>query len=505
MHRVLALSLPGFSVDRILRHDRPPSSPPLLLLVATTHGTQRVAVCSTAAAKLGVRSGMSLAHARALIGERELALERFDPDGDRRALERLGTWALRFSPLVAAVDEGIPGLLFDVTGSGRLFGGEERLIDVVVEAVTALGFGARAATADTIGCALAVARFGARDRVRVPSGGESDALAPLPVAALRLEPETVDALVEVGVEKVAHLYELVRAELPARFGAHLLLRLDQARGAAFELFEPLRPAFPLQAGRELEAPVELGVVVHIVRELLGGLIDELRRRAEGAWRLELELTCAETQAVHETVVLSRPSRDFAHLWSLLEPRLERAHLGFGVERVVLAMPVTAPTPTLQIAPWKGPPAPRHPFDQALGELLDTLMGRLGRERILGVESVESHLPERAFRARPCLDIERSAGHAAPITPLVRPSRLFTPLDAVAVDTEKGGLPIRFRWQGETCEVVRHFGPERIESPWWIHGCGATARDYFRVEDRRGRWLWMGRGADGRWFVHGEWA
>ena len=83
--------------------------------------------------------------------------------------------------------------------------------------------------------------------------------------------------------------------------------------------------------------------------------------------------------------------------------------------------------------------------------------------------------------------------------------IFTPLDAVAVDTEKGGLPIRFRWHGETCEVVRRFGPERIESPWWTHGRGAKARDYFRVEDRRGRWLWMGRDTDGRWFVHGEWA
>ena len=67
--------------------------------------------------------------------------------------------------------------------------------------------------------------------------------------------------------------------------------------------------------------------------------------------------------------------------------------------------------------------------------------------------------------------------------------------------------MRFRWRGETWHVARCFGPERIEAPWWTagrDGCARGVRDYFRIEDHSGRWLWMGRHTGGRWFVHGEW-
>ncbi len=91
------------------------------------------------------------------------------------------------------------------------------------------------------------------------------------------------------------------------------------------------------------------------------------------------------------------------------------------------------------------------------------------------------------------------------TPLARPSQLFVRPAPIAVDTEGGGLPIRFRWRGEVRRIVRRFGPERIEAPWWMRAEWTGARDYFRVEDQCGRWLWMGRDTNGRWFVHGEWA
>jgi len=505
--RFLSLSLPGFAIDRIrgpgAERKRRASSP--LLLVATTRGSRWVAAASPGAARLGVRAGMSLAHARALIGDRELALEPFDPDGDRRALEELGAWAMRFSPLVAA--DPPDGLLIDVAGNERLFGSEEKLVDLVLDAFGARGFRARAAVADTIGCAWAVARFGASDRARVAPGGEVDALGPLPTSALRLEPHTVDALGEVGIERIAHLFELSRDALPARFGDELLLRLDQALGNAFEVMDPLRPVLPPRAVRVFEAPVDAGRVRAAVRELLERLTEELRARGEGARRLELEQVCAQAPPVRVEIVLHGPSGDADHLGSLLEPRLERAHLGFGVERIVLAAPATAPTPLRQTSAWsEAARASSARHDRALNELLDTLIDRLGRDRVLGVEPVESHVPELAFRVRPCLD--PPAGPAAGrVTPVPRPSHLFASPDPVVVDAQEGDRPVRFRWRGETWHVARCFGPERIEAPWWTagrNGWARGARDYFRIEDRSGRWLWMGRHADGRWFVHGEW-
>ncbi len=62
---------------------------------------------------------------------------------------------------------------------------------------------------------------------------------------------------------------------------------------------------------------------------------------------------------------------------------------------------------------------------------------------------------------------------------------------------------RVRWEGRDHVILTSVGPERIGPEWW-KGREAT-RDYFRVQDEGGRWLWLFREADGgRWFVHGEW-
>jgi protein ImuB len=64
----------------------------------------------------------------------------------------------------------------------------------------------------------------------VPPRQTRAALAPLPAAALRLAPETVEALAEVGLERVGALLDLPRAPLAARFGDILVRRIDQALG-----------------------------------------------------------------------------------------------------------------------------------------------------------------------------------------------------------------------------------------------------------------------------------
>ena len=499
MRRILSLNLPGFAVDRLCRDSA-------LVLVATSRGTQRVTGCSVQAARFGVRTGMSVAHARALVGEGAFELEDADPTGDRRALEELGAWAMRFSPLVGV--DPPDGLLLDVVGVERLFGSEARLLERVLDAFEARGFRARGAVAGTIGCAWALARFGSERLACAASGDEREALAPLPIEALRLEPRTVEGLVELGLERVEHLFALDRKKLPARFEEGLLLRLDQALGRAFEPLVPLRPVVRPRADYVFEEPVELDVVEHVLSTLLERLLGPLRSRDEGVRQLELRLLCAEAEPVHETLVLSRPSNDFDHLWPLLERPLERAPFGFGVERIDLAFSRTMPIPSSQLASWEAKaPARASAPDRALGELLDHLVGRLGRARIRRVEAVASHLPEEAFRERSVLDpapdrnaaVENGASLA-----LARPSHFYDPPHPMAVETQ-GSVPVRFQWQGEWREVVRHWGPERIRSPWWKAKRRMNARDYYRVEDRDGLWLWLGRDPEGRWFAHGEWS
>ena len=461
---------------------------------------------------------MSSTQARTLIAGKPVLVLPFEPERDRRALEALAAWALRFSPIVAIDPPG--GLLLDVGGCERMFGGERELVDAVCDAAEWLGIRVRAAVADTIGCAWALARFGRLERSRVPTGLERNALAPLPIAALRVDAKTQQALVEVGVERVEHLLRLDRDELATRFGARLLLRLDQALDRAPETHEPVRPAWLPRAAITFEGAVsDVEVLAKVVRDLLTGLAEQLEERSSGALKVDLQLDRTDLAPLLESVVLSRPSRDARHLWSLVSPRLEKAHLGFGVECVAVSAPrVGRILPEQEKAPFVDPadrdPADRDTagLDRALGELLDGMIGRFGPERTLHAEIAESWLPERAFAVRPLRrdTTPRRGTEAARVLPFDRPTLLFEWPEPVDV-REQASLPASLRWRRSTRRVVRCCGPERIAEPWWEDASGCSpiriaARDYYKVQDERGSWLWLFREDEsGKWFVHGEWA
>ena len=132
----------------------------------------------------------------------------YRPQHELGALKALARWALRFSPIVAV--DPPDGLFIDVSGCQRLFGGERRLFGLIAEAVDRLGFRGRVAAAPTFACAWAVARFGPDPRAIVPESGRRAVLSALPVEALRLEGTVVEALREVGLERIGHLLDLPR-------------------------------------------------------------------------------------------------------------------------------------------------------------------------------------------------------------------------------------------------------------------------------------------------------
>ena len=91
---------------------------------------------------------------------------------------------------------GGAGVLLDVSGCAHLFGGERALLEDLQARLAGFGYTARAALADTLGGAWAMARFATSAKhpcVVVLTGRQRAALAPLPPAALRLPAATVTA------------------------------------------------------------------------------------------------------------------------------------------------------------------------------------------------------------------------------------------------------------------------------------------------------------------------
>lgn len=501
---------------------RPSGSRDEPLLLVTTRGQQQlVAACCEQSAAAGVTPGLTLAHARALVGV--AIVEPFDPGADARSLRRLAEWATRYSPIAAPCSEGAAhGLLLDITGCQRLFRGEDRLARLLHYDLTRLGLHARIGLGTTIGAAWAAAWFGPSG-TGVPAMLDRSGIEALPVAALRLEEPVLEGLAELGVERIGQLLALPRRQLPSRFGPDLVRRIDQLFGEAIETVEPVRPDPPLRLERLFDGPATQPEAIELAtRELLAELCRALLRRESGVRRLEAAFERVSEgrgrpRVRRERLTLSAPSRDPRHLWSLLRPRVERLHMGFGVEGVSL---VAVREGRLRHRQLTRDGTVERENDDGTHQLLDTLVNRLGEERVLRAQAVASHVPERAFRFAGAQDpptARTPAHHPAPAG--ARPTVLLErpePAEAVALRPDRP--PTTLRWRAVQHRVTLGIGPERIGMEWWrsaraqepdiraVAPACLDVRDYYRVRLECGLWVWVYRALDtGAWFVHGLWS
>jgi protein ImuB len=481
-------------------------------LVTIHRSGQRVTIAAAcpAAQELGLVPGMALTQARALVPGIEV--EDADLQGDAALLERLALFAARrWTPRAAVA--GTDGLWLDLSGVAHLFGGEQAMAARIVHFCDRLGLSARIAIAGTAGAAHALARHGGdsgEEMLICAPGGEEQALARLPIAALRVEDEVVSAARRLGSEMIGELIAMPRGPLGRRFGAPLLTRLDQALGRAAEAVEPIVPEAPPSAAARFAEPIATAeAIAAALGSLIVALVATLEKKGLAARRLMLR--CARVDGEEQRIAIgtARATRDGAHLLALLGARIETIEPGFGIDAMKLVAERCEPLGpvTIESALAGEAPAPD------LAPLIDRLAGRLGAHRLFRMSAVESDVPERSLCAVPPLG--EAGSQQPPQWPKQwpRPVRLLAhpePVDKV-VALLPDGAPRRFTWRGDTHVVRQADGPERIYGEWWRSRSEAQAvRDYFQVEDECGARFWIFRRGDGvdrrtgdlSWYVHG---
>jgi protein ImuB len=451
------------------------------------------AACPRARA-LGLAPGMALAKARVLV--RGLEMRPADPEGDAAWLARLGLFAARrWTPRAAL--SGPDGLWLDLTGVTHLFGGEETMCRRILAFCRRLGFGARIAVAGTAGAAHALARFGGTPLLLCPPGGEADALAPMPLAALRLGEDALGAASRLGVERIGELIAMPRAPLPRRFGGDLLLRLDQALGRAPEPFDPIVPEEPPAVLLRFLEPIATAEAIEEASgEAVRRLAPLLTEAGLGVRRLVLLCERVDNEAQHILVSTARATRDGSHLHKLLCAKIETIEPGFGIERIRLVATRVEPLAPQVI---EGELAGARPAPD-LATLVDRLTARLGARRVHRLGAVESDLPERSVRAADPLETP------AHWEKWPRPVCLLHPPEPVenVMAPLPDGAPLRFSWRGRAYQVAAADGPERVYGEWWRHESERAAiRDYFQIEDLDGARFWLFRKGDGEDFETGD--
>ncbi len=471
------------------------------ILVARTGQRDIVTAACPAALVLGLAPGMAAAHARALVAG--LEVHDAEPDADRVWLDRLALHAARYWTPTAAVS-GSDGLWLDLTGTTHLFGGEERFAARLLAFLKRLGFTARIAIAGTPGAAHALARYGSARSLSLPEGKESEALAPLPPAALRLAPEALAAAARFGIERIADLYPMPRGPLARRLGRAAVERLDQARGFVPEPIVPVVPFELPEARRSLIEPIATAEAIEqVIADLLADLVAALRARGLGARNLVLRCDRLDTGTQFVTVGTAQPTRDAKHLLRLFRLRIGRIEPGLGIEAMALAARQVEGLAPAALGAALDPS--RETPD--LAPLVDALAGRIGDAALFRLGARESDVPERAIaRAGP---LARPAGWPAwtrPVRLLARPEAL-----SAVVALLPDHPPRRFAWRGRSYAVVAGDGPERIHGEWWRRANELWAvRDYFRVEAASGERFWLFRRGDAvtgntgdlRWYMHG---
>jgi protein ImuB len=372
----------------------------------------------------------------------------------------------------------------------------------VAGAMRHLNLRARLAMAPTPGAAWAIASYGKSGTI-LPAEILAETLAPLPPAALRIEPDCAALLSELGVETIGQLRDLPRRSLPARFGADLLRKIDAALGEIHEPLNPLAHEGPVAAHIRFPAPIEnLEILEQAIRLLISGLVRQLAHRGRGARLLRAEFRQPRVAPVVKTLRLSAPSRDAKAMFNLLRCVLETVKSEEGFDAIVLSAPVFEALADAQLSLLD---QESQIAGDELGRLIEMLSARLGPEAFVQPELVESHLPERSFR-RVEAKIETSGNSAPAITAApLRPLRLLAYPSPIATVVrpcdDDAGIPVAFTHQGKVHHLRYADGPERIAGLWWEGR--EKQRDYFDVEDESGRRFWMFRVLPGRqWFLHG---
>ncbi len=510
MRRVVSLFLPNWATDRWrwlnAGTTQPGKGDAAPLVLSLKQGARRLVHAANRPARAGgVYEGMPIAQAQALLPD--LRLEEADPEADQAGLKRLAAWCLRYTPLTASCAPD--GVWLDITGCAHLHGGEDALLSALLDRLAEAGITARAAVADTLGCAHALARHGLDMLGVVQPGAQLTALAPLPVAALRLPADITAGLQKLGFESIGQLAATPRGPLTRRFGGTPLRLLDQALGRAPEPLEPVLPPELCRVRQGFAEPIATAEDLHRITTLLAErLCEKLRERAQGACRLDLVFTRVDGVPQIIRIGTAAPTRDAAHLTRLLVAQLENVDPGFGVENVMLAAPLTDTLGARQtLSALTAPPR------ADLAALIDTLLNRLGQQAVFRAAPRESDLPERAVhRAPPSVVEGRDAAPATWPAHLPRPPRLFSPPRPVqAVALLPDHPPVQFTWRARPHRVRRADGPERVYGEWWLDAAETFAvRDYFQVEDEAGQRFWLFRAGDGEraetgdmgWFLHG---
>lgn len=484
----IALHCPTLSLDRIER--RFPAALIPAMAVTVRKGNQvYIQQANQPAQRRGVIAHQPLASALSLFPD--LVVVEHDANEEMRTLQEAAYAALRFTPYIVMQ---CSGLIAEVSGSLKLFGGLKKLCQLLNQAVAAQGLQLCVGIAPTPRGAWLLARSAPLRTVVNGAGSRFRSLLDsLPIDSLESAQPHLEVIRGIGCKTLADLRGLPRSGIARRFGPDLPTELDHACGNSPDPQRWLEVPEYFQQKTALMAQVEsvelLSIPVQrMIEQMCGWLTSRYAAVLEFSFILHHEYSLSSLRQPHKStpinIRLSEKSDDPRHLMILLRERLERTEIVAPVcELELVADEVTAGTDSnLELFPTSQSEA------TSLNRFIEKLSSRLGPQALAGLTIIPDHRPECSQRLQPFQPLEtRKANNLSYRKPIPEKSTLTRP--AWLMDA-----PLELRLQGQQpfygSPLKLLAGPERIEAGWWDDAL--ITRDYFIAENALGQLLWVYR-------------
>jgi protein ImuB len=292
----------------------------------------------------------------------------------------------------------------------------------------------------------------------------------------------------------------------------LLYRVEQCLGLIEERLHTVEAPKTFNSRRRFEPPISRrSSVVFASRYLFEDLRLQLGLANKRAKYFHITIEESDGRSTKKELALASATSDFMHFFSVVEPIIE----GMNFSEEVSCIEVSARD--IEDARSEQKSLSSHESEgfadsRQREELLNNFAVRIGKDRVLRALLHQSYVPERSYSYDSMLNespVEALAERSLPYTLDERPSIIYPhpePISTIAMLPDRP--PSFVHWKSRKLKVLSGIGPERIAPEWWIGDLlrqQFAERDYFKIQDEFGRWLWVYRDQKTlEWFVHGLW-
>lgn len=312
-------------------------------------------------------------------------------------------------------------------------------------------------------------------------------LASLPISRLPISAYLIETFTNIGLVTLEDIMALPDKELGQRFGQALLQMLAKITGKLPQPMVYFEPAEHYRQKLSLLYEVEsMPGIIFPLRRMINEMADYLLLRQLAVQTLNLTFRYRDLELAPLQIVIHYPFAEHRAeaLLSLCHMQLARMTLYQPIVEIIISADKFVPL-TLGQEAWLSEGAQSG----ARQRLLSQLQARLGSDKIKGLRSVPSQLPEQSWQSveltcYPSIQAKATAT-AEMIIGACRPLWLLEQPQALSL---------------AEFELIK--GPERLQSHWWQDE--SPCRDYYIASHIDGGLCWVYRDQQG-FYLHGWFA